>query len=393
MGAQEPMAITAFSLATCLGAGNAVHAEALRTGRSGLEPCEVYETPFLCYVGAVPGLEDCAPPPALTAWDNRATRLAEAALTADGYLGRVETAVARWGAARIGVVLGTSTSGVEKLEGAYRAREGDGPLPSEYSMRHHNDHHAVASYLMARLGLAGPCWTISTACSSSAKALVDAHQLIEAGLCDAVIAGGVDSLCLTSLAGFEGLQLVSRRPCRPCDLDRDGLSIGEGAALLLIERAVDGPYRLSGAGECSDGFHMSTPPEDGAGAAVAIREALAAAALLPPDIGYVKLHGTATPANDVSECRAVAGVLGMTTPVSSLKGAIGHTLGAAGAVEAAMCLLALEHGIVPGCVGLSQLDPVIACNVPAVARPAALNHVVANAFGFGGNNCALVLSR
>ncbi len=393
MVAREPIAITEFALATCLGAGGRVHAEALRAGRSGLAPCEVYDTPFTCYVGAVPGLEDCAPPSELEAWDNRATRLAEAALAADSYGRRVTAAVCRWGPERVGLVLGTSTSGVEKLETAYRARRGEEPLAAEYSMRRHNDHHAVASYLMTRLGLAGPCWTISTACSSSAKALVDAHQLISADLCDAVVAGGIDSLCLTSLAGFEGLQLISRKPCRPCDAERDGLSIGEGAALLLMERAADGPYRLSGAGENSDGFHMSTPPADGAGAAVAMRGALAAAELMPSDVGYVKLHGTATPANDVAECRAVAEVFGATTPVSSLKGAVGHTLGAAGAVETAMCLLALEHGVIPGCVGLRRVDPAIACSVPDAPQAAALKHVVANAFGFGGNNCALVLSR
>ncbi len=385
--------ITAIALASCLGRGRAVHAEALREGRSGLAPCTYPDLPFDCFAGAVPGLEDEQLPEHLIDWDNRANRISLAALRSDGFESALSSACARHGADRVGLVVGTSTSGVERLESLWRAREGDAPLPESYEVRRHNDHHGTALFAQAALGLEGPGWTISTACSSSAKALIDAVQLVESGLCDAAVAGGVDSLCLISLNGFEALQLVSREPSRPCDADRDGLSIGEGAAFLLVERGATSGVRLSGYGESSDAVSMSTPPEDGAGAAVAMRAALARAGLAPEDIGYVNLHGTATPSNDAAECAAVSAAVGNAVPASSLKGMIGHTLGAAGALEAALCVIALEEGIVPGNVGLTRLDPRIACNVPAASASAPIRHAMSNAFGFGGNNCALVLSR
>ena len=251
------------------------------------------------------------------------------------------------------------------LETVYRQRDGDAPLPDSYRMHHHDDHQAVAGFLQSYLGLRGPSYTISTACSSSAKALVDAVQLIEAGFCDAVLTGGVDSLCLTSLNGFEAMQLISRQPSRPCDANRNGLSIGEAAALMLVERDADTGFRLSGYGESSDGVSMSTPPEDGAGAAQAMRMALDRAGLTADRIGYVNLHGTATRNNDTAECTAVTSVFGPAIPASSLKGAVGHTLGAAGAVEAVMCFIALENGILPGNTGLETLDPDIACDIVA----------------------------
>lgn len=385
--------ITAHALVTCLGRGRAVHAAALRDGRSGLTPSTMPDLPFECHTGSVDALDELVFPAEVAAFDNRANRLALAALETDEFAAKIDAAKARWGADRCGVVMGTSTAGIEKLESVYRDRADDDPLPSNYSMQHHDNIQAVAAFLQAHLALTGPSYTVSTACSSSAKSLIDAVQLIEAGICDAVVTGGVDCLCLTSLNGFEALQLVSRAPCRPCDVHRDGLSIGEAAALMLVERDADHGFRLSGWGESSDGVNMSTPPEDGAGAMVAMRAALSSADVSADEIGYVNLHGTATAINDAAETRAVASVIGTTTPVSSLKGAIGHTLGAAGAAEAILCLIALEDGIVPGNTGLETLDPAIACDVTAESRTASLDHVLSNAFGFGGSNCALVLSR
>ena len=367
-----------------------MHAEALRSGRSGLTPCDYPHVPFDCHIGRVSGIEDDPFPQQVAAFDNRANRISMAALQTDGFLHAVEEARKRWGSKRIGVVLGTSTSGVETLEIEYRARDGDGPLAEGYSLRHHNDHHGVTSFVQEYLGLGGPSLTISTACSSSAKAMIDAVQLIEAGFCDAVLAGGVDSLCLTSLHGFESLQLVSRNPARPCDAERSGLSIGEGAAFVLIQRETEG-VRVHG-GETSDGVNMSTPPEDGSGAADAMRIAMGRAGITAQDIGYVNLHGTATPTNDAAECAGVSSVFGNNVPVSSLKGAIGHTLGAAGSVETVLSLISLQEGIAPGNVGLNQTDPAIACNVIAATEPMHRKHVMSNAFGFGGNTCALVLS-
>lgn len=387
----DPIRLTAHSLVSCLGRGAAAHLSALQTARSGLVPCDIAGLPFACHIGPVAGVEHDPFPAALAAYDNRAARLAHAALVCDGFEAHVATARARYGAHRVGLVLGTSTSGVERLESAYRARPPGAPLADDYSLRHHNDHQAVAAFVAEHLGLTGPCHTVSTACSSSAKALIDAVQLVQAGICDAVVAGGVDSLCLTALNGFESLELISRRPCRPCDADRDGLSIGEGAGFLLVQRAASGP-RLTGYGESQDGTHMSTPPADGAGAQAAMRAALTRAGLTPADIGYVNLHGTATPANDAAEGAAVRAVLGPDTPVSSLKGAIGHTLGAAGALEAILCLLALAEGLLPANVGLATQDPAIDCAVITAPRRAAYTHALSNAFGFGGNNACLVLS-
>ncbi|MEX0759685.1 MAG: beta-ketoacyl-ACP synthase [Tistlia sp.] len=385
--------ITGYSLVTCLGHGLAAHRDALAEGRSGLAPCEIPQLPFACHVGRVPGLESLRFPDETAPYDNRATRLALAALRADDFEARVAGARERWGPGRCGLVVGTSTSGIERLESVYRARAAGAPLPESYRTKYHDDHQAIAAFLQEQLGLTGPSYTISTACSSSAKALVDAAQLIEAGVCDAVLAGGVDSLCLTSLNGFEGLQLVSREPCRPCDAGRDGLSVGEGAAFLLLERDAPAGPRLSGYGESSDGVSMSTPPTDGAGAAAAMRAALERAGLSAEQIGYVNLHGTATPSNDAAECAAVSAVFGPSVAASSLKGAVGHTLGAAGAVEAVLCLIAQDQGLLPGNVGLETLDPRIACDIVALPRRRDLAHVVSNAFGFGGNNCALVLSK
>ncbi|MEM7120261.1 MAG: beta-ketoacyl-ACP synthase [Pseudomonadota bacterium] len=387
-----PIKITGHSLVTCLGHGRAVHLDAMIEGRSGLAPSDVPDLPFGCFIGRVPDIEGLDFPKDVADFDNRANRLALAALNADGFKDRIEKAIAHWGVARLGVIIGTSTSGIEKLETVYRDREANAPLPESYVMRHHDNHQAVAAFLQEHFALTGPSYSISTACSSSAKALVDAVQLIEAGLCDAVLTGGVDSLCLTTLNGFEAMQLVSRQPCRPCDANRDGLSIGEGAALMLVERSTSPGVRLSGYGESSDGVSMSTPPEDGSGAHAAIEAALERARLTPDQVGFINLHGTATPTNDTAECRAVANVFGTSTPASSFKGAVGHTLGAAGAVEAVMCLIAQEAGLVPGNVGLEDLDPTIACDIVPQSRHGDLTNVITNAFGFGGSNCVLVLS-
>lgn len=394
MSKARPMAparITRTAIVTSLGRGRAAHLNALKDGSTGLRSEVWRPLPFDCPIGRVDGIEEDPVPARLSAWDNRASRLALAALDSEGLLAALAAVRNRWGAARCAIVLGTSTSGVETLEQAYLSRSDTAPLPAEYSLRHHNDHQAITAFLQKLIGFDGPAYTISTACSSSAKALVDAVQMVEAGIADAVLCGGVDSLCLTSLNGFEALQLVSREPCRPCDANRDGLTIAEGAAFLLVERGGEGP-RLAGYGESSDGTNMSTPPPDGAGAVQAMTAALSRAGLRADEIDYVNLHGTATPANDVAECAAVSHVFGNEVPVSSLKGAVGHTLGAAGAVEAVLSLVALEDSLIPGNVGLRETDPAIACNILASSKPGRLRAVMSNAFGFGGNNCALLLA-
>lgn len=383
--------IVARGAVTCLGSGRDAHVAAIETLRSGLALCDFQGADLPCHIGRVAGVEGVEFPSRLAAWDNRATRIALMGLAADGLVDAVAEAIGRWGAERVGVVLGTSTSGIERLETVYRARPDNAPLDRAYSMRHHNDHHAVTAFVAACLGAEGPAYTVSTACSSSAKSIVDAAQMIRLGICDAVLAGGVDSLCLTSLYGFEALELVSRLPCRPFDANRDGLSIGEGAGFLLLERDATGP-RLAGYGETSDAISMSTPPEDGEGAARAIRIALNRAGLAASEIGFLKMHGTATPANDIAECAAVDAIFPDSVRAASFKGLIGHTLGAAGGIEAVMTLDAMEEGLVPGSAGLALRAPGLGRRLALKSERANYRHALCNAFGFGGSNAALILS-
>lgn len=385
--------ITHSTIVTCLGYGQTQHLTALQNQRSGLSNSHGLDLQFDCYLGKVPDVDEIGFPARMAEYDNRATRLALAALVTDGFEQAVIDMRTRWGADRCGIVLGTSTSGVEKLEQVYAARAPDAPMPPDYSARHHDNPHAVTAFVRDYLGLTGPGYTISTACSSSAKALVDAFQLVETGVCDAVIAGGVDSLCMTSLYGFESLELFSRSPCRPCDAARDGLSIGEAAAFMIVQRDAAGCVTLGGYGESSDGTSMSTPPADGSGAAQAIKTALVQANLQPSEIDYVNLHGTATVVNDAAEANAVKSAVYDSVAASSVKGAIGHTLGAAGAAEAVICQLSIENDIIPGNTGLTNLDPSLLPNVQRDCRTAPVKQTLSNSFGFGGSNCALVLSR
>ncbi|HEY1491002.1 MAG TPA: beta-ketoacyl synthase N-terminal-like domain-containing protein, partial [Steroidobacteraceae bacterium] len=256
--------------------------------------------------------------------------------------------------------------------------------------------YSVAAFTLRALGIEGPAAVISSACSSSAKVFASAQRAIAAGLIDAAVVGGVDSLCLTTLHGFNSLQLVSVRPVRPFDVARDGLSIGEAAAFALLERAeasTASPALLLGSGESSDAYHMSAPHPEGRGAREAMQRALESAGLDPGRIDYINFHGTGTPSNDEAEARAVHAVLGPKVPGSSTKGATGHTLGAAGALEAVICLLALREGLLPAGVNTTQLDPALEVNYVLQNRSAALRCVMSNSFGFGGSNCSLVFAR
>ena len=391
------LALTAYTATTALGVGRAPLLDALRTGRSGLKPCDFKSAALPTWIGEVPGLDDVRLPEPLAAYDCRNNRLALLGLRADGFEAAARAAIARHGAERVALVLGSSTSGILSAEAAYRERDPDGALPAWFDYRATHNTGALASFVRDLLGLRGPAFTISTACSSSAKAFAAADRLIRAGLAEAAIVGGVDSLCLTTLYGFSSLELTSPEPCRPCDANRQGLSIGEAAAFALLERA-DKASRivLSGWGESSDAHHMSAPHPEGRGARAAMRQALAQAGLAPGDIGYLNLHGTATPANDLSEGLAVAAEFAAHPglPCSSTKGMTGHTLGAAGAVEAVVCALALEHGLLPASVGTLVPDLAIPIQVVMSPQPAPLlRYVLSNSFGFGGSNASLILSR
>ncbi len=368
---------------------------ALRGKLSGLAPCHFDTARIDTYIGSVPGLDDFRVRPDLRDYDCRNNRLAQLCLEQDGFAREIAAACDRYGAGRIGLYLGTSTSGLHATELAYRRRDPKtGALPADYRYAETQNAYSLGEFVRRYLGLAGPGFVVSSACSSSAKVLGTAARMIAAGICDAAVVGGVDSLCLMTLYGFHSLGLTSPGPCRPYDADRDGISIGEGGGFALLERAdrVDsGAILLLGVGESSDAYHMSTPHPEGLGARIAMQQALDSAGLAPSDIDYINLHGTATKSNDASEDKAVFEVFGGRTPCSSTKGATGHLLGAAGITEAIVCILAIEHGLVPGSANTRRVDPSLKSNYLLDGRDEKVTHALTNSFGFGGSNCSLVL--
>jgi 3-oxoacyl-[acyl-carrier-protein] synthase-1 len=395
MHPMTPYRITALTAASAMGIGLPATRDALRARRGGLRPCDLPGMPDGIWIGRVAEAEAIDPPAPLAAFACRNNRLAELALRQDGFADAVRDAAARHGAARIAVVLGTSTSGIEETERAWARRDAEGALPP-YDFARTHDLHALPRYLRARLGLEGPCVSISTACTSGARSFLDAVALIEAGFADAAVVGGADTLCRLTLHGFGSLELLARGPTRPCAEDRDGISIGEAAAFALIERAGPGDagrIGLLGAGASSDGHHMSTPHPEGHGAVAAMRAALDSAGLAPDAIGYVNMHGTGTRANDAMEDRAIARIFGDAVPCSSTKGWTGHTLGASGALEAAIATLCVEDGLVPGCLGVERVDPAFSAGIVVANRATRIDRVLSNSFGFGGSNCALVIGR
>lgn len=389
-----PAAIIAYQCVSAAGDDVETLYQSLLANTCGLSPLRLFPLPFETVVGEVvsplPAIR-----PELEAYDCRNARLALKALEQGGFRTQVEQAVLRYGSERVGVVLGTSTSGIHDSQDAYVHLLREGVMPSSFRFLQSQTAQATADFLRLELGLRGPCYAISTACSSSAKALGAGQRLLAAGVCDAVLVGGVDSLCRLTLHGFHSLQLVSATACRPMDLDRQGINIGEAAALLLLERPAahnQACPRLLAVGESSDAHHMSAPHPEGLGAALAMEQALRLAGRAAGEVDYINLHATASPLNDLAEARAVARVFPEPPPCGGVKGQIGHTLGAAGAAEAVACLLALARGFLPGTCGFKRPDP--ACPCPVVAEPRldrAPRLVLSNAFGFGGNNASVLL--
>jgi 3-oxoacyl-[acyl-carrier-protein] synthase-1 len=394
----KPMLLAEFTATSCIGSGLAPTLASLDKKRSGLTHCDFETVRIDTHIGEVPGVDAQRLPAEQRLFDCRNNRLAELALRQDGFLDGVDAAAARWGRRRIGVFIGTSTAGIMQTELAYRARDPvSGALPVDFVYGTTHNSFSVADYVRRRCGLEGPAMAVSSACASSAKVFGTARRMIEAGLIDAALVGGTDSLCLTTLYGFHSLQLTSPAPCRPFDVARDGISIGEAAAFALLERAsakVGGDsILLYGVGESSDAYHMSAPHPEGLGAKRAMQAALTAASLEPGDIDYINLHGTGTPSNDRSESQAVTSIFGPTTPCSSTKGATGHTLGAAGALEAVICALAIRNGMMPGGVHTTRVDPTLTAHYIKENRHSPLRRVLSNSFGFGGTNCSLIFGR
>ena len=310
----------------------------------------------------------------------------------------VDAAIAQYGAHRIGIVLGTSTSGISDTERALQQYAESGVLPSAF---HYGQQEmgSVAHFLATELKVRGPAYVHSSACSSSAKAMASAARLISMGLCDAVITGGVDSLCAFTVAGFSALESVSGSICQPMSRRRDGINIGEGAALFLMTKETS-RVALVGWGESSDGHHMSAPDPSGEGARIAIEQALKRAAISYPEIDYINLHGTATIQNDAMESRVVHRLFGDKVFASSSKPLTGHALGAAAAIEAALCWISMQDdnplGQIPAHLWDGEIDP----ELPTIklsethsqlGRP--IRYALSNSFAFGGSNACLILGR
>ena len=399
----KPLLLTHFTATSCAGRGLDATLAALREQRGGLVPCRFERATLDTWIGEVEGVNDEPVRADLRDFECRNNRLAQLGLAQDGFAEAVAAAAQRYGAERVGVFIGTSTAGILETELAYRQRDPQsGALPAGFHYAETHNPYSSARFVRAYFSLQGPALVVSSACSSGAKVFGSARRMLAAGLIDAAVVGGVDSLCLTTLYGFNSLELLSSGACRPFDTHRSGISIGEAAAFALLERAPDASNTsarlgddailLAGIGESSDAYHMSSPHPEGLGARLAMEQALVSAGVAAAEIDYINLHGTATPSNDAAESLAVNALFDG-TPCSSTKGATGHTLGAAGALEAVIAALALREQWLPAGINTSEADPELGLNYLLTSRPAALRSVLSNSFGFGGTNCSLLFTR
>lgn len=394
----NPLVLTHVSLVNALGPGIRATLEALQKTRGGLVRCAFHSSELDTWVGQVPGVDEIRLPSFLSDHECRNNRLALLGIEQDGFADAVKSAKKRYGRNRIGLFLGTSTSGLEETEWAYRHRDPDsGALPVGYCYRGTQNTYSLGSFVQKVLDLDGPTVVVSSSCASTAKVFAEASRMIESGLCDAAVVGGADSLCLTTLYGFQSLGLLSKSPCRPFDENRDGISIGEGSGFALLEKSAadsdPSDIRLVGVGESSDAYHMSSPHPDGLGAVMAMRRALESAGLAACDVDYVHLHGTATKANDSSEDKAVVVIFGKGKPCSSTKGWTGHGLGISGIMNAIVAMLCIQYHFMPGSLNTSRLDPSLQSGYLMETREDSVNRVMSNSFGFGGCNCSLILGR
>jgi 3-oxoacyl-[acyl-carrier-protein] synthase-1 len=382
-----PIPITAWSAVNALGRTTQEVLDALDRGRSGLGPSPI-PTTMPTVVGAVPG--ELAPlPERFRAYDCRLARLGVMAFA------EVEEAVARatsrWGAERVAIILGTSTGGLEETEQAYHSWLTTGRVTETYDYERQHNFAAFGDLLAEMSGVRGPAYVVSTACSSSGKVAASAARLMNMGLADAVLVGGIDSLTRMTLQGFHSLGILSPTNCRPFGRDRDGINIGEGAAFFLMERGGDAPVHMLGCGESSDAYRMSSPEPTGRGAREAMERALAQAGMTPADVDHINAHGTATKLNDAAEALAIDAMFGARVPVSSTKGYTGHLLGAAGGTEVVFAIHAVTTGRMPATLGCDPLDPEVKIDVVREPRDGRVRRVLSNSFAFGGSNvCVFV---
>jgi len=389
----QPLRVTGHSIACAAGIGQQALATALRNRASGLRPNDFSEYPLATWIGRVAGIEDVRLPDHLMEWDCRNNRLAWLALNADGFLERAVSMRSRYGADRVALVVGTSTSSIGASEEAYRRLLPDGQYPEDLRRPIVHTPHSLGDFVRVALGLEGIVVTVGTACSSSAKVFAQAARLMSLGLVDAAVVGGVDSLCGSVLFGFNSLELVSPEPCRPFDIARRGISIGEAGGFALLEHNGErGPWLL-GYGESSDAHHMSSPHPEGLGARLAMEAALERAGLAPSAVTYINLHGTASQKNDEVEAQVVASLFPATTRASSTKGWTGHALGAAGILESVITFAAMEMGVAPGTLNARELDPRCGPQIRVPNEAADIRVALSNSFGFGGSNCSLLFGR
>ncbi len=390
------LSITHYSSTSAAGAGLTALRESLACRQSGLRRNDLDGCDLDTWIGRVPGVEDIVLPAGLDHLLSRNNQLAWLGLQQDGMLDAIGTLAKQLGPQRIGVVMGTSTSSIGRTEEAYADLEDSGRMRPEFQQPEIHNLHSPGIFVARATGLEGPSLTISTACSSSAKVFATATRWIRYGLVDAVLVGGIDSLCLSVLYGFNSLELVSSDKCRPFDRDRNGINIGEAAGYALLTRqelSPDARILLAGYGESSDAYHMSHPHPEGKGAIYSMSRALERAATAPGDVGYINLHGTASQANDRIESYALAERFSDTTLVSSTKGWTGHTLGAAGILESVIAMDTLETGLLPGTLNCEVPDPELRFPVMTGNVEKEITCSMTNSFGFGGNNASLVFRR
>jgi 3-oxoacyl-[acyl-carrier-protein] synthase-1 len=384
----SPLAVSAFTVTSALGVGVAAHRDALRDRRSGLRSNDFTTAPLDTWIGRVERLEASPVPASCEPFDTRNNRLAWLALQQDGFIDAVADAKRRYGSDRVALLLGTSTSSIGATEEAYRHASVAGSFPERLRLPILHMTHSLGDFVQRQLGIDGVCMTIATACSSSAKVFAQADRLIRCGLADAAVVGGVDTLCGSVLFGFNSLELISPEPCRPFDVARNGINIGEAGGFALLERGASAPWLL-GYGESTDAHHMSAPHPQGLGARMAISDALSRAGLDAADVGYINLHGTASARNDEVEAAVIADMFPVSTRASSTKGWTGHALGAAGILEVAITLLALDSGQAPGTINTTNLDDMCGPQIRLDNAPMPKPFALSQSFGFGGSNCVL----
>ncbi len=389
----DPIYINGFAISSPLGADTATTATNLFAGdQSGLAPTMALLDGRAIPVGRVNF--DPPPPPSRTVEGGRSRNndLIQHCLREMEADARAIMDI--HGPDRVGVVLGSSTSGIRSAETALKARLTDGKWPDGYIYAR-QEPGDPALFLASFLGAGGPAYTVATACTSGAKAIASAARLIQAGLCDAAVCGGADTLCELTLNGFAALEATSSRICNPFSRNRDGINIGEGAALFVLSRQP-AALRLAGWGESSDAYHVSAPDPTGIGAENAVRQALAHAGLAPAEMGYLNLHGTATRLNDAMEAHMVDRVFGGRLPCGSTKALTGHMLGAAGSCETAFIALALlQGGVLPPHLWDGERDPELPRIqlVDGLGARSDSRYMMSCSYAFGGNNIALILGR